>query len=407
MYSKKHVGFLNTHPIQYFAPFYAFLGSQGDFSVTALYLSDYSVRGATDRGFGQKVKWDIDLLHGYEARFLKNANVRSELSGFWSVVAPDLWNEVRASQFDALVLHGHSPAAMLIGLLAAKSVGIPVFMRCDTHLGLHRSGLKRALRSPILHILYSLTDGALAIGTKNRAFYRSMGMPEAKIFHVPYAVDYSRFELGRRIAATERRQLRRSLGIADEHPVILYVSKLNAGKRPTDLLRAAAAIAGEGVDFHVLFVGSGELEAELRTAAHQLGLHEMVHFPGFVNQGQLPNVYAACEVFVLPSENEAWGLVVNEAMCAGLPVVVSQEVGCVPDLVHDGINGRTFEAGDVVQLTAALKPLLESPELRRRMGGASRTIISRWSYAQGATGLRAALDAVGRVRRHQRSSSSG
>ena len=74
----------------------------------------------------------------------------------------------------------------------------------------------------------------------------------------------------------------------------------------------------------------------------QLGLPN-IYFAGFVNQAALPaRVYAACDVFVLPSENETWGLAVNEAMCAGLPIVVSSEIGCAPDLVHDNCNGRTF-----------------------------------------------------------------
>ena len=120
-----------------------------------------------------------------------------------------------------------------------------------------------------------------------------------------------------------------------------------------------------------------------------------VHFAGFVNQAALPRVYAACDVFVLPSENETWGLAINEAMCAGLPIVASSEIGCVPDLVHDGCNGRTFSAGDVGGLTEALQPLLTDPELRRRMGESSRNIIARWSYAECQAGLRAALASVG------------
>jgi glycosyltransferase involved in cell wall biosynthesis len=141
-------------------------------------------------------------------------------------------------------------------------------------------------------------------------------------------------------------------------------------------------------------VGSGEMETELRALVQDLGLSNM-QFAGFVNQVALPRVYAACDVFVLPSENEPWGLAVNEAMCAGLPIVASSEIGCVPDLVHDGRNGRTFSARNVGGLTDALRPLLTDPELRQRMGATSRDIVSRWSYAECRAGLRAALASVG------------
>ncbi len=116
-----------------------------------------------------------------------------------------------------------------------------------------------------------------------------------------------------------------------------------------------------------------------------------MHFHGFANQSVLPQIYGAADVFVLPSENEPWGLAVNEAMCAGLPIVASAEVGCVSDLVQAGINGQTFAAGDVEGLANALHSILVDTETRHRMSAASRAVISRWSYVECAAGLQAAL----------------
>src|SRR5215831_7429662 len=101
---RSRVAFINTHPIQYFAPLYADLNRAEDLFVTALYLSDYSVRGAPDHGFGHFVKWDVDLLAGYDVRFVRGAERRGEPAGFFSVVAPQLWHEVRRGRFDALIL---------------------------------------------------------------------------------------------------------------------------------------------------------------------------------------------------------------------------------------------------------------------------------------------------------------
>jgi glycosyltransferase involved in cell wall biosynthesis len=100
-------------------------------------------------------------------------------------------------------------------------------------------------------------------------------------------------------------------------------------------------------------------------------------------------------VFVLPSENEPWGLAINEAMCAGLPIVASAEIGCATDLIRTGVNGQTFAAGDVKGLTTALHPILADAGTRQRMGVASSDIISRWSYAECANGLRTALASSG------------
>jgi glycosyltransferase involved in cell wall biosynthesis len=388
------VGFINTHPIQYFAPLYAYLNRAEDLSITALYLSDYSVRGASDHGFGHIVKWDVDLLAGYDACFVRGAERRGEAAGFFSVVAPQLWHEVRRGTFDALVVHGHTPAATLVAVAAAKTACIPIFLRCETHLGLHRSTLKSSLRRLLIGTYYRQLDGVLAIGSANGEFHRAIGVPERRIFEVPYAVDNRRFMTGARLADDERKGLRAGFGVHDPRPIVIYAAKFQRRKRPDDLLHAAARLNREGVVFHLVMVGSGEMETELRTLAQHLGLSN-IHFAGFVNQFALPRVYAACDVFVLPSENEPWGLAVNEAMCAGLPIVASAEIGCVPDLVHDGRNGRSFPAGDVPGLVDALRPMLTDPELRRRMGQTSRDIIARWSYAECRAGLRAALASVG------------
>jgi glycosyltransferase involved in cell wall biosynthesis len=391
---KVQIAFINTHPIQYFAPLYAYLNCARDLSIHVLYLSDYSVRGATDHGFGHIVKWDVDLLAGYEARFIRGAERRSEPAGFFSVIAPQLWHEVWRGAFDALVVHGHTPAATVVAAAAAKMAGIPTFLRCETHIGLRRSTVKSLLRRPLIGAYYRRLDGVLAIGSANREFYRAIGIPERRIFDMPYTVDNHRFMTAAQLADGERKELRASFGVSDDRPIVLYAAKFKRRKRPDDLLRAAARLNREGVVFHLAMVGSGEMETELHALAQHLGLSN-IHFAGFVNQAALPCVYAACNVFVLPSENEPWGLAVNEAMCAGLPIVASAEIGCAPDLVHDGRNGRTFCAGNLGELTDAIRPLLTDPELRRRMGRTSRDIIAHWSYAECRVGLRAALASVG------------
>ncbi|HEY7899634.1 MAG TPA: glycosyltransferase family 4 protein, partial [Caulobacteraceae bacterium] len=368
-------------------PLYAFLNQAEDLSVTGLYLSDYSIRGSLDRAFGAEVKWDVDLLGGYETRFVAGAKRRDEAGGFFSMCAPGVWEAVRGGGFDALVVHGHTPAAMLLAAAAAKTAGIPVFARAETHLGLRRAAWKRSLRRPVMQALYGQCAGLLAIGTANRAYYRSLGFAEDRIFLVPYAVDNARFAS----AVVDRAAIRAKMGIADDKPVVLYAAKFSPRKRPDDLIRAAAAVKRAGSAFHLVMVGSGELEGRLRALANELGIGD-THFPGFVNQSDLPGLYAASDIFVLPSENEPWGLAVNEAMCAGLPVVVADEVGCVPDLVQDRVNGRTFTAGNTAQLAACLTELVADPIQRARMGAASGEIIAHWSFAECLAGLRQALD---------------
>jgi glycosyltransferase involved in cell wall biosynthesis len=391
---KIRLGFLNTHPIQYFAPLYAYLNQSDDLEVSAIYLSDYSVRGAQDHAFGRIVKWDVDLLSGYDARFVPGASTRGESRGFFSAVVPAVWGEVRRSGLDALVVHGHSPAAQLVGIAAARAAGVPVFMRGETHLGLSRTSLKLRLRKLVMGTLYGHLNGMLAIGSANAAFYRAMGIPERRIFLTPYTVDNARFMQAVRLTREERAETRLTLGVADDRPIVLYSAKFDARKCPQDMLRAAAQLNAEGAVFQLAMIGSGALETELRSLAGSLGMNN-VHFHGFVNQSTMPGIYGACDIFVLPSRDEPWGLAINEAMCAELPIVASAEIGCVPDLVKQGVNGYTFAAGDVGGLSAALRGLIGDADARRKMGVASREIISRWSYAEVRQGLRMALASVG------------
>ncbi|HET8899505.1 MAG TPA: glycosyltransferase family 4 protein [Rhodanobacteraceae bacterium] len=387
------IAVVNSHPIQYFAPLYAYLNRDPEIEVTALYCSDFSLRGAVDPGFKQQVKWDVDLLSGYRHVFLGERAKQRSITGFWSLICPEIWGEIRSGRYDAVWLHGYAYAAFVLAFLAAKSCGLPVFVRSETHLGLQRPGWRQRLRDGILKRAYRHVDGFLAIGTANRDYYRALGVPDTKIFDVPYTVDNDRFIAAAALTVDERRDVRERFGLRDELPVVLYASKFMRRKHPDNVIEAMAKLRDEGIRASLLLVGTGEMEAALRARVAALNLDNVV-FGGFVNQGELPRVYAAADVFVLPSENEPWGLIVNEVMCAGLPVVVSAEVGCVPDLVKDGGNGRHMRAGDVDSLATALRHILTDEAARRAMGRQSLEMINRWNYAKCSTGVAAAARRV-------------
>lgn len=394
------VAFVNTHPIQYFAPLYAYLTRNCGLETTGLYLSDFSLKGGADPGFRRNVKWDVDLLAGYNAKFMGGDKAsKRRIGGFFSMVAPQLCSEIRHGGYDAVIIHGHNLAAHHVALAACLASGTPVFTRGETHLKLTRPRWKTALRTPLVKTHYLGIDAFLAIGSANAAYYRAMGVPEERIFLVPYTVDNDRFISAVAAARDNRVAMRAKLGMDPDLPAIIYASKFDRRKRPDDLLGAFARLQKEGVAAQLVLVGTGLLEDELKERVTAEGIQHVV-FPGFVNQSELPAVYAASDVFVLPSSNEPWGLVVNEAMCAGLPIVLSDEIGCAEDLVADGVNGATFAAGDVAELTDALRPILTDPDLCAAQGQASLERIKDWNYAKCGAGIRAAIEAV-RARRHQ------
>jgi len=382
---------VTSHPIQYAAPLYAYLSRDPELELTVLYASDFSLRGARDAGFGAELQWDIDLLAGYASIFLGESSRTRIVGGFWSLICPELAWEIRRARYDAVWIHGQQFAAYVLAFALAKLQGIPVLTRGDTHLALSRPPLRAALRRVLLGLQYRHIDRFLAVGSKNRAYYRAYGVPEERIFDVPFSVDNERFARDSALSPGERRAARARLGAKEGQVVLLYASKLMRRKHPDDLLRAAAKLLARGHPVHVVIAGSGELDEELRQLAAGLDLLERVCFTGFVNQRALPALYGACDVFVLPAEDEPWGLIVNEVMCAGLPVVVGAEVGCAPDLVQPDVNGSWCEPGNPAALAAVLEPLVADPVLRRRMGEASRRRIASHDYEQCRLGLRAAL----------------
>jgi glycosyltransferase involved in cell wall biosynthesis len=275
--------------------------------------------------------------------------------------------------------------------MAAKTARLPVMMRGETHLGLPCDEIKSILRRPIMGSLYRFCDRLLAIGSANAAYYRAMGVSDEKIFLVPYSVDNDRYMRSAHLTDDQRVEVRKRYNVPADRPAILYAAKFTRRKRPLDLLEAARRLrVKQGCEFTVIMAGSGELEQELRTFCTAHALDNIV-FTDFINQSTLPALYAASDLFVLPSEHEPWGLAVNEAMCAGLPVVVSREVGCVADLVRDGVNGYTPTAGDIDGLACALERLLGDRGLRRRQGRESLARILQWGYQQCLEGIRSAL----------------
>lgn len=393
--ARKRVAFVNTHPIQYFAPLYRCINQSEDMEAVPVYLTKHGLRNDVDPGFGQAFNWDIDLLSGTDPVFVSGADTRTLETGVTKMLSPGIWNVIRSGRFDAVVIHGHRNGANHVATLAAKSLRIPVFSRGETHLGLPRSSAKLALRKALFTRYYGALDGFLAIGTLNREFYRAMGVPDSKLFDFPYTVDNDRFVAAAALTADERRAERARLGITDDRPIVLYASKFTKRKHPDHLIHAQHVLRSRGLDFHLMLAGAGEMEGDLRALA-AANPDLSIHFPGFFNQSELPRLFGACDIFSLPAEAEPWGLIINEAMCAGLPIVASDEIGAVADLVQPGVNGATHRAGDIQGIAAALEMLVANPAAIKAMGQASRDRIGEWNYDRCVKGLRHALHATAR-----------
>jgi glycosyltransferase involved in cell wall biosynthesis len=223
----------------------------------------------------------------------------------------------------------------------------------------------------------------LPIGTANDLYYETLGVAERKRHLAPYTVDNAFFR-ERRVA---RAAARRELGLGEDELVVLYVGKLIAHKAPATVIEACARLPHR---IRVLVAGDGPLRVDMQAAA---GRRVPLTVLGFLNQTELPLAYGAADVLALPSLEEPWGLVVNEAMCNGLPVVASTRVGARLDLVAPGVTGAVFRAGDADDLARALEPLLSSGETRRWRGEAALRRMDDWDLGHTVEGMVRAVQA--------------
>lgn len=385
-----------SHPIQYQAPLLRRIAKEKDIDLRVFFSSDISLRGYLDPGFGVAVKWDIPLLEGYKHEFLP-VLVDTERLRPWKPVNYGIRWLLRQQGFDAVWIHGYSTLTNLQAIVAARSMHIPVLLRSDSHLGDRpRSRKTLAVKRIFFAWLRKRISAALAVGESNTAYWRHYLGEEFPVFLCSYAVDNEFFQRECARAAETRDEFRRSLDLEPGRPVILYASKLQTRKRCIDLVEAFLQVEKSSPRErapYLLIVGDGEERCALESRARE-AKHGSIRFLGFRNQSQMPRFYDLCNVFALVSVHEPWGLVVNEVMNAGRPVIVSDQVGCHGNLVQQGVNGYVVKAYDTQGLADSLRSVLGTEETWQTMGAKSREIVEGYSFDQNVHGLRQALQHV-------------
>lgn len=359
-----------------------------EIALEVYYMDDQGVRQYRDPEFGVSIQWDMPLLEGYSWHLLSNRSPWPETDHFFRFIHPQIIGVLRRERYDALIVHGYNRATQWLAFLGAWASQTPLLLRGESTL-LGRRPWWAASKRLLLGTLFRGMQGMLAIGMRNRQFYRAFGVPENRIFFTPYAVDNERLLAEAARLCPRRDELRRVVGWPSDRPVILYVGKLIPRKRPMDLLEAFSRLTA---DFPAVLVFLGE-GSERTRLMEEVGRRRLSHvvITGFVNRGDISRYYAAADILVLPSAHEPWGLVLNEGMCFGLPIIASDMVGAAPDLVRPGENGIVYPMGDVDALAHALLALLADPGRRAGTGARSREIVAAYSYDADVRGVLEAL----------------
>ena len=402
---KYKLAILASHPIQYQAPLFKKITENSQIDLMVYFNWDFGVgeESFADE-FGKKIKWDIPILEGYKYKFLKNFFLKpSDI--FFGQINLGIIKELVINNYDAVVVFGWNSFTNWLVFLTKFIHRTRIILQSESPLNqeLLKSKWKIKIKKIILGWLFKHISAFLYIGEENKKFYQFYDIPEEKLFFAPYAVDNDRFIKAGKSLMENRNDLRNKIGIAENDAVILFVGKMIEKKHPMDLLKAYELMISnqelvtsnqgkvKNANSHLIFVGDGILRAELERYVKENNLKNL-HFAGFKNQTELPQYYALADIFVLPSGiGETWGLVVNEAMCFSLPVIVSDVVGCGQDLVRQNENGFVFLLGDINKLAERLKELAENKEKREQFGKKSFEIIQKYSYKKDIEGILKAL----------------
>lgn len=359
------------------------------------YCSMQGAEPGVDPEFGVEVAWDTPVLDGFPWAEVPNRSPRPGLGRFFGLFNPGLWSLIGKNQFDAILITGYFYASAWIAILSAKWHHIPVLIATDGHnlrTWSTRSRWKTWLKRFVVKRIYSFSNAVLAGSSGTVRYLQSLGIPKDRIVLSGDVIDNDWWL--RQAGKTNRLRAREEWKIPLRAPAVLFCGKLQPWKRPLDLLEgfAHADVSGSCL----LFAGDGPLRQAVEERARSLGIQDRVRVLGFVNQTQLPSLYCAADLLVLPSVHEAFGFVVNEAMLCGCPVAVSDHVGAKFDLVRDGVTGFVFPTGDVAAISRVLRDVLLDSDRGKRMGVAARERMETWSPREYLDGVVRAIKLTGR-----------
>ena len=334
----------------------------------------------------KKIKWDVNLLKGYNYKFLNY--VGPNKVGKIFPITTDFYNNVFNDRTDIIWIHGIKNWYNLLIIILAKFHKKKVFVRDESHLlirGVHkkRGFVNKLFNYFFFKIIDNFVDAYLSIGTINKKFYLKNNINKKKIFNVPYAVDNNFF--------FNKKKIKKNKKIT-----FLYAGKFTFSKA-ADLLLEAIKKLNKNFNFFsktkFILIGDGEIKNKSFEFAKKNKLNN-VKFLSFQNYKGLIKFYHRSDVFLLPSRYETWGLTINEAMAGGNAIITSEECGASYDLVKNNFNGYTFKNHDVNDLAKKIDLIFKKKNKIKKFKSNSLKIISSWDFDKCYKGLSKAINFV-------------
>lgn len=348
------VGFLATHPIQYYTPLFRALAAHPQIEFQVYYCGHATAQEQAAAGFGVPFEWDVSLFGGYNHSFLENKAKRPSTASFHGLNIPGVANRIAADRLDAIIINGWHFLGAWQTMWASLRNNVPFFLRSDSQLVTTRRLALRLAKRFAYPLFIRCAAGCLPAGQLARNYFLHYGAEPRRIFLVPHCVDDERMRSEARQSLPQREQIRADWKILPSQIAWLFAGKFIEKKRPLDFVDAIAELHRKDGKSIGVMIGDGPLRRACED--HAARVDAPIRFLGFLNQTEIVRGYVAGDALVLPSDaGETWGLVVNEAMLCGLPCFVSNKAGCGPDLIEDGVTGAVFPFDDPLACAGVLQ----------------------------------------------------
>jgi glycosyltransferase involved in cell wall biosynthesis len=355
----------------YRIPVFNALSERGDVDLHVIFLSetDHSMRQW--RVYAEEIQFSYEVLPSWRGRMGK----------YNLLVNHGVGSALKRARPDVIICGGYNYPASWQALRWARRNRVQFLLWCESTASDRRA--EHILVESLKENFLRGCDGFVVPGKSASEYLRRLGAPAERVFVAPNAVDTNRFATGERMVRDRAARARQELGLPWRY--FLFVGRLVEAKGIFDLLEAYGRLMPElRSEIGLVFAGDGPQRAELEALARDI-YPGVVHFPGFVHRDELATFYGLAECFVLPTLSDPWGLVVNEAMSCGLPVICTDVAGCAADLVKS--NGRLVEPGNVRQLAEVMEEIARDPGLRRSMSQESANLIREYSPESCAAGI--------------------
>lgn len=365
----------------YHVPLYRRMASSKKIDLNVFYCSNEAAVGSdVKKTYGVNGRFsDEDMLSGYSYKFLKNYSpCPSYLRWPFGLVNIGIWQEIKKGKYDAVVLQAWTDLTWYLAFLACLRFKIPVLFMTDANIASEsfRPTWKKIVKKILFKFLFTRASGFLTAGIANEEYYKLYGVSEDRMVRFHFSWGYEDFFSKAQYIKLKKQSIRNLLGIEENEFVMVYIGRLSKEKNPEIILEAFNKL-----DFKnkkLFFVGDGQLRTRIEQAL-KTSDSKKVFVTGFQSRDKIGDFYAIADVLILASDAETWGIVVNEGMCFGLPIIASDQVGAIFDLVKDGYNGFIFPVGDAEKLSDCIKKIFRMTSGERLIfGERSKKMIKDW-----------------------------